>query len=634
MATNNTINANSTTPLGVAIGGTGANTLTIHGLLKGDAAGAVSALPAATDGQIPIGSTSSDPVLGTITAGAGINVSNGAGTITITATGGSGISTLVADDTNTATGSTVTIAGDTSNIFTTANNASKLTISQGPQLVLPATNAALNQGVISVGGTVMANFINGSNAFIGSSCGNGTTGQIGNVAVGLACLTSIANGTENIALGVNALATMDNGSNNIALGHNACTSLNSNTGNYNIGIGNGALSSLATGAANVAIGLNAGAVLTGSESSNIYFLNNGVTGESNTIRIGTQGNTQGLQDVCYIAGIAGVTLGGSPDVVTIDTSTGQLGVAAFPAGVTTIAGNTGTATGSTITFDATSLAGSSTAFTASGSTVQFSVEDTNVNTYVGNLSGNLTGTGGQNTGFGHGTMLAFTTGVANTAIGYNALLNNTSSGLNVALGNGALQNLATGSGINTAIGTGSLVSLTSGTNNIALGNNAGAGYVSTESNNIIIGTGGTPGDSATTRLGNFSTQTKCFVAGVAGITVLNTAAVLIDTTTGQLGTILSSEKFKHNVKDMGDKSDAVMQLRPVTFSYKGDVTNSMQYGLIAEEVATVMPQIVTYDAYGNPYTVRYHELPSILLNEIQKLSKRVEQLEAQLAAKV
>jgi hypothetical protein len=142
MATNNTINANSTTPLGVAIGGTGANTLTIHGLLKGDAAGAVSALPAATNGQLPIGSTGADPVLGTITAGAGINVSNGAGTITITATGGSGISTLVADDTNTATGSTVTIAGDTSNIFTTANNASKLTISQGPQLVLPATNAA------------------------------------------------------------------------------------------------------------------------------------------------------------------------------------------------------------------------------------------------------------------------------------------------------------------------------------------------------------------------------------------------------------------------------------------------------------------------------------------------------------
>src|ERR1700733_7940345 len=96
MSTNNVINANTTSPLPVGDGGTGANTLTIFGLLKGDAAGAVSALPAATNGQLPIGSTGADPVLATITAGSGITVTNSAGSITIAASGGGGggISTL------------------------------------------------------------------------------------------------------------------------------------------------------------------------------------------------------------------------------------------------------------------------------------------------------------------------------------------------------------------------------------------------------------------------------------------------------------------------------------------------------------------------------------------------------------
>ena len=158
---------------------------------------------------------------------------------------------------------------------------------------------------------------------------------------------------------------------------------------------------------------------------------------------------------------------------------------------------------------------------------------------------------------------------------------------------------------------------------------------STESHNIVVGSFGTATDNNTIRIGipgaGTQQQNRCFIAGIRGITtgVADAVAVLIDSA-HQLGTVLSSRRFKDNIQDMSDASSDVMKLRPVTFHYKEDGDKKLQYGLIAEEVEEVMPRLVAYDEHGEVYTVRYNELPAILLNEIQKMSKRIEELESKI----
>ncbi len=115
--------------------------------------------------------------------------------------------------------------------------------------------------------------------------------------------------------------------------------------------------------------------------------------------------------------------------------------------------------------------------------------------------------------------------------------------------------------------------------------------------------------------------------GVAGVTVANSAAVLIDTVGGQLGTIASSIKHKENILNMGNESNPIMYLNPVVFNYKKDAQKHKQYGLIAEEVAEILPNLVNFDESLDPTGVRYHDLPVLLLNELQKLNKRVKDLE-------
>lgn len=113
-----------------------------------------------------------------------------------------------------------------------------------------------------------------------------------------------------------------------------------------------------------------------------------------------------------------------------------------------------------------------------------------------------------------------------------------------------------------------------------------------------------------------------------GITITNgPGSITIDTA------MVSSKRFKERITDMADRSDRVMQLRPVNFSYKQDASHVMQWGLIAEEVAEIMPELVTYDVLGEPYTVRYNDLPAILLNEMQKMAARIKQLEEKCSSK-
>lgn len=235
------------------------------------------------------------------------------------------------------------------------------------------------------------------------------------------------------------------------------------------------------------------------------------------------------------------------------------------------------------------------------------------NTFYGAESGNFT--------------LTTTSAIRNTGVGSISLQSLTTGASNTGVGAGTLWQLTTGSN-NTAVGDVVLGSLLTGSNNTAIGYTAGQNYTGAESNNICIQNVGTTGESNVTRIG--TSQTKCFIAGIRGITtgVADAINVLIDSS-GQLGTVSSSIRYKQNVKDIGDESKALKDLRPVTFEYKSH-PGMKQYGLIAEEVEKIFPRLVVYDKEGLPETVKYMDLIPLLLNEVQRLSKRVSQLKKEL----
>ena len=246
------------------------------------------------------------------------------------------------------------------------------------------------------------------------------------------------------------------------------------------------------------------------------------------------------------------------------------------------------------------------------------------NTAVGSFALVSNTTGDVNTAIGSGTMPSNTSGNANTAVGVNTLNSNTTGGSNTGLGFQAL--FANTAGINnTAVGAGALA-LGGGSGNIGVGFQAGRN-VTNGSNNIHIGHIAPGNESNTIRIG--TTQTATFLAGVNGTTISSGTQVFIDSN-GQLGTITSSLRFKEDVADMGNSSQDLMKLRPVTFHYKTDGSHLLQYGLIAEEVAKVYPDLVQYDDQGKPFTVRYHLINVMLLNELQKQHGRAEELQAKL----
>jgi hypothetical protein len=239
------------------------------------------------------------------------------------------------------------------------------------------------------------------------------------------------------------------------------------------------------------------------------------------------------------------------------------------------------------------------------------------------LSSNTTG--GTNTAFGERALQDNTTGFFNTASGSEALGSNTSGNKNTANGVMALNFNTTGSR-NTGSGYKALHSNLFGSNNVALG--YWAGYWISDSDNIAIGNMGVGGESATIRIGTSGTHTRAFIAGIRGVTtgLANAIPVLVDSD-GQLGTVSSSRRFKEEVQDMGERTQRLLELRPVVFRYKPEVQSGerpLEYGLIAEEVAEVFPELVVHDEDGQPFTVKYHLLSAMLLNELQRLDERFE----------
>ncbi len=274
-------------------------------------------------------------------------------------------------------------------------------------------------------------------------------------------------------------------------------------------------------------------------------------------------------------------------------------------------------------------------------TCQEGCDTVNSNTFLGDdaLVNNTTGFG--NTAIGSSALASNTTGTVNTATGYAALYSNTTGYLNTATGAGALDqnttgysNTAIGSSAllvnttgsnNTAIGNSALNANTTGSNNIAIGHEAGIRHT-TGSNNIYIESRGAVNEFRTIRIGTTSTHGRTFIAGVSGVTVAGGVGVIVDNN-GQLGTLVSSERFKDEIKPMDKASEAILALKPVTFHYKHelDPEDIPQFGLVAEDVEKVNPDLVARDAKGQVYTVRYEAVNAMLLNEFLKEHRKVEQ---------
>jgi hypothetical protein len=247
------------------------------------------------------------------------------------------------------------------------------------------------------------------------------------------------------------------------------------------------------------------------------------------------------------------------------------------------------------------------------------------NTAVGAWAMYFNETGAANTALGWRALDGSTSGNSNTAVGFQALLGNPTGSSNTALGYDALLFNQSGND-NTALGTNALFNNT-GSSNIAIGESAGSA-LTTGKNNIDIGNAGIAGESGRIRVGN-KAHKNTFIAGINGVTVAGGVGVIIDTD-GHLGTITSSKRFKDAIKPMGDASEAILCLQPVKFRYKKelDAQGIPQFGLVAEDVAKVDPDLVARDEAGNPYTVRYEAVNAMLLNEFLKEHRKVEGLEA------
>jgi trimeric autotransporter adhesin len=253
----------------------------------------------------------------------------------------------------------------------------------------------------------------------------------------------------------------------------------------------------------------------------------------------------------------------------------------------------------------------------------------------------LLDTAGTNTAVGAGALLTNSTGSDNNAVGAFALFNNTTASFNNAHGHGALQNNVDGSqnnafgdlamfentsgSFNTAVGDDALFNCVDGSSNVAIGDEAGTGLGASVNNCIAINVPGA---------GPFATfDNTCFIGSIFDQPVSDVGtqeAVFVDQF-NVIGISASSRRFKHDIQPMDKASEAILALKPVTFKYNADKNGRTQYGLIAEEVATVNPDLVVQHKDGEISTVRYEQVNAMLLNEFLKEHKKVEEQQASIS---
>ena len=419
----------------------------------------------------------------------------------------------------------------------------------------------------------------------------------GNTAEGQNALLNLTTGTYNTAIGWFSLESNTIGNFNTAIGAGA---LLVNASDENTATGTGALLSNTTGLQNTANG--AFALFSNTEGSF-----NTATGDQALFS-----NTTGIVNTAIGAGALtnnttghhNTAVGG--DFVLFSNTIGTYNTAV---GVDALASNT--------------TAGAN---TANGAFALFSNTTGSGNTAIGTSALQDNTTGGTNTAIGTSALNSNTEGEANTATGAGALVNNTTGHDNTALGFQALLNNTTGF-FNTAIGRFALGSST-GTGNTALGLSAGSS-LTTGNNNIDINNTGAPGEFETIRIG--ASQTRTFIAGINGVPVTGTGVVV--SLGGQLGVAPSSQRFKDELKPMDKASESILALKPVTFRYKQEIDPEgiPQFGLVAEDVEKVNPDLVVRDENGEIYTVRYDAVNAMLLNEFLKEHREVEHHKAIIA---
>ncbi len=405
-------------------------------------------------------------------------------------------------------------------------------------------------------------------------------------------------------------------------------------------------------ASSISITGNTGGALTG----NAFTFTGGTTG----LVFGGAGSTETLSGTLDVANggtgdtsftaysvlCGGTTSTGVLQNVSGVGTSGQVltsnGAAALPTwqaagggGITTIDGDTGSATGSTVTFTANPSAGASVNFSATGSTATLNVTDSNFNTLIGDSSGNGSLTSNTCTGVGKLTLNALTSGTGNTAVGSSCGSHLTSGSNSSFFGTQCGAFISTGTD-NTAVGLQALANnggTFNGSYNLALGENAGFSYTGTESSNLLVGNFGTVGDNHIIRIGRQGSgalqQNACFIAGIDGVSI--TGSTVLCSSTGQLGDVVSSQRFKEDIKDI-DNTDALLTLNPVSFKYKSETEKYEHYGLIAEDVHLKMPSLVIYDNEKKPYSIKYHEMPALLLAEIKKLRSEINELKGRFHA--
>jgi hypothetical protein len=407
-----------------------------------------------------------------------------------------------------------------------------------------------------------------------------------NTAEGINALKGLTTGVGNAAVGWFSLFSNTDGSFNTALG---AGTLLFNVGNQatsegikNTAIGTAALLFNSTGTDNTAVGASA--------------LLNNTTGSENTA-LGSDAllhNTSGAFNMAS----------GSQALFSNTTGTENTANGTFALNINTD-GSFNTAIGA---FALANNTGSEN--TAVG-----------VNTLFNN-------TAGGNTAVGANALRLNTTGFQNTSVGDGALQSNTAGTFNTAIGASALT-LNTGTG-NTACGNVTLFNNT-GNNNTALGNGAGTN-LTTGSNNIDIGyiVGGVAGESNTIRIGN-SDINNTFISGISGTNSPGGVAVFCNSD-GKLGVISSSARFKEDIKPIGKASEAILALKPVSFRYKKEIDPQgiPAFGLIAEEVEKVNPDLIIRDREGKPQTVRYEQINAMLLNEFLKEHQTVQELKEEI----
>jgi endosialidase-like protein len=498
----------------------------------------------------------------------------------------------------------VTSAGNVG-IGTTTPGA-KLEIAGG-NLALPNTTSS-SVGVVTLGGVPFLHNFPGTpgsnNTFVGASAGNMNMTGGANAAVGASALASNTTGGANAAFGFGALENNTAGG-NAAFGFQALQA--NTTGTNNDAFGGDALLVNTTGGNNSAFGgsaLFSNTAGSGNSAFGFQTLASNITGNVNSafgfnaLNFNTASGNSAFGALALFVNTTGASNSAFGNVALFSNTTGAQNSAFGDRALTN------TTTGAfNSAFGWQALQSNTTAC---------------CNTAFGSQSLQNNTTGSLNDALGGGALLGNITGSKNSAFGDFAMGNNTTGDDNAAFGQNALSSSSTGAG-NTALGTRALNTLGSGNSNIAIGREAASSLSANESNDIYIGNQGVAGESNTIRVGSVGTQTKAFIAGVSGATLASGVAVFVNSSS-QLGVAPSSRRFKDDIADMGGESDLLMKLRPVSFYYKPelDETHTRQYGLVAEEVAQLSPQLVVFDKDGVPQTVRYHFVNAMLLNEVQK----------------